>query len=157
MRKLLLLFLFLNVQLLYAQKGFKLYDEVKARSTKFMVGNLVKFKTGLQKDFLIDKIISVSDSGFTTATQGFIPFYSLICIGNQQKPWVAWSVAGFITLAELNLIGAMISGDADVGITAASIFIAGNAVVVPYVIYYINPGLRRLNTVSNATHFVLVY
>lgn len=157
MRKLLLLFLLLNVQLLYAQKGFKLYDEVKARSSKFMIGNLVKFKTSLQKDFFIDKIIHVSDSGFTTFTHGFIRFYSLICIGNQQKPWIEWSVAGLVGLAELNLIGAMIAGDKGVRITAASIFIAGNSLVVPYALYYFNPGLRRLNTVSNATHFILVY
>lgn len=157
MKTLLLLIFLLSTELLYAQKGFKLYDEVKARSSKFMVGNLVKFKTGLHKDFLKDKIINVSDSGFTTATNGFIPFFSLICIGKQQKPWIEWSVASLASMAELSLIGAMMTGYIGARITAASVFIVGNAIVVPYFLYYRNPGLRSLNTVSNATHFVLVY
>jgi uncharacterized membrane protein len=137
-----------------AQKGFKVYHAEKARFIQFKVNQNIKYNSINNSVYIKDKIISVTDSGFLGQKSSFVRFDSLQSISHYYKylNLVGYSLIG---LTELNLIGAMITGYTEAQIAAAFIFIGGNAIVIPYLVYYQKPILKPLNKISNQTHFIL--
>jgi hypothetical protein len=139
-----------------AQKAFKIYHAEKARFISFKVNQNIKYNSINNSIYIKDKIISVTDSGFLGQKSGFVRFDSLQSISHYYKylNLVGYSLIG---LAELNLIGAMISADTTVQTAAAFMFVGGNAIVIPYLVYYQKPILKPLNKISNQTHFIMIY
>ena len=161
MKYLMLLFLLVNIMYSNAQTGFKVYNAEQARFIQFKLNQNIKFNFHNNPVYKKDKIISVSDSGFLTPNNGFIHFDSLQSIGRNYKNLnlVAYTLLG---LTELNLMGAILSGFSGFGfdapqVAATTIFIIGNAVGIPYFIYYQKPNLKPLNKVGSQTHFLLTY
>lgn len=161
MKSLMLLILLVNAMSLNAQTGFKVYNAEQARFVQFKVNQNIKFNFHNNPVYNKDKIISVSDSGFLTPNNGFIHFDSLQSIGRNYKylNLVSYTLLG---LTELNLIGAILSGFSGFGfdapqVAATTIFVIGNAVGIPYFIYYQKPSLKPLNKIGEQTHFLLIY
>lgn len=158
---LMLLFLLIISLNSNAQTGFKVYNAEQARYVQFKVKQNIKFNFHHNPVYKKDKIISVSDSGFLTINNGFIHFDSLQSIGRNYKNLnlVAYTLLG---LTELNLMGAILSGFIGFGfdapqVAATTIFIIGNAVGIPYFIYYQKPNFKPLNKVGSQTLFLLTY
>ncbi len=139
-----------------AQKGFKVYSAEKARFIQFKVNQNIKYNSINNSVYIKDKIISVTDSGFSGQQFGFVSFDSLQSISHYYKylNLVGYSLIG---LAELNLIGAMITGYTEAQIAAAFMFVGGNAIVIPYLVYYQKPILKPLNKIGPQTHFIMIY
>lgn len=139
-----------------AQKAFKIYHAEKARFISFKVNQNIKFNITNNSVYVKDKIISVTDSGFLGQKSGFVRFDSLQSISHYYKylNLVGYSLIG---LAELNLIDAMITGYTEAQIAAAFIFVGGNAIVIPYLVYYQKPILKTLNKIGPQTHFIMIY
>lgn len=156
MKYLILLFLLVNGLFSKAQTGFKLYNAEMARYVQFKVNQNIKFNLQNDKVYQKDKITIVTDSGFFTQNNGFVYFNSLQSIGRNYKSLnlVGYTLLG---LTELNLISAMFKASSSVQAAAATIFIVGNAVGIPYFIYYQKPSLKPLNKTGNQTHFLLTY
>lgn len=161
MKYLILIFLLINGISSKAQTGFKVYNAEMARFVQFKVSQNVKFNLQNEDIYKKDKITMVTDSGFLTQNNGFIYFKSLQSIGRNYKSLnlVGYTLLG---LTELNLIGAILSGFKGFGfdapqVAATTIFIVGNAVGIPYFIYYQKPALKPLNKTGNQTHFIHTY
>ena len=156
MKSFLVLVLIIGCLNAYAQKAFKVYHAEKARFISFKVNQNIKFNFTNNSVYVKDKIISVTDSGFLGQKSGFVRFDSLQSISHYYKylNLVGYSLIG---LTELNLIGAMISADTSVQIAAAFIFVGGNAIVIPYLVYYQKPILKTLNKIGPQTHFIMIY
>lgn len=139
-----------------AQKGFKVYHAEKARFISFKVNQNIKYNSINNSVYVKDKIISVTDSGFLGQKSGFVTFDSLQSISHYYK---YLNLAGYslIGLTELNLVGAMITSYTTTQIAAAFIFVGGNAIVIPYLVYYQKPILKPLNKIGPQTHFILTY
>lgn len=138
------------------QKGFKVYHAEKARFIQFKVNQNIKFNSIKNSVYVKDKIIYVTDSGFLGEKSGFVRFDSLQSISHYYKylNLVGYSLIG---LTELNLIGAMITSYSTTQIAAAFIFVGGNAIVIPYLVYYQKPILKPLNKIGPQTHFIMIY
>ncbi len=156
MKYLILIFLLINGICSKAQTGFKVYNAEKARFVQFKVNQNIKFNLKNEIIYKKDRITSISDSGFITQNNGFVHFQTLQSIGRNYKylNLVGYALLG---LTELNLIGAMFGGSTSVQAAAATIFIVGNAVGIPYFIYYQKPILKPLNKVGQLTHFILTH
>ncbi|MFA9212293.1 MAG: hypothetical protein ACEQSR_00400 [Candidatus Methylacidiphilales bacterium] len=154
MKSFLLSILILGCLTANAQKGFKVYHAEKARFISFKVNQNIKYNSINNSVYVKDKIISVTDSGFLGEKSGFVRFDSLKSISHYYKylNLIGYSLIG---LTELNLIGAMISADTPVQIAAAFMFVGGNAIVIPYLVYYQKPILKPLNKIGPQTHFIL--
>jgi hypothetical protein len=139
-----------------AQKGFKVYHAEKARFIQFKVNQNIKYNSTNNSVYVKDKIISVTDSGFLGEKSGFVSFDSLQSISHYYKYLnsVGYSLIG---LTELNLIGAMITGYTEAQIAAAFMFVGGNAIIIPYLVYYQKPILKPLNKIGPQTHFIMIY
>lgn len=48
----------------------------------------------------------------------------------------------------------MITSYTEAQIAAAFIFVGGNAIVIPYLVYYQKPILKPLNKIGHQTHFI---